>query len=170
MHIRTRYRIHTTPFVIVLVCALTLIAVVTMHRVSSFLSEQMDMLPLITMVIASLGPVLFLTWYLTCFAEVRRTQLTVRWFWRVQRADLRRLEHVEVLPAGRKKLVMLLEDARGAQVWLPLSAWSDEDLLMARVLRATVDCRLRIDGDPLIVQRFSGVLDSYKSWDRQLAA
>lgn len=170
MNIRTRYRIHTTPFVIVLVCAVTVIAVITMNQVSSFLREQLELLPTITIIIASLGPVLFLCWYLSSYADVRRARLTVRWFWRVQRLDLRRLVHAEVLPAGRGKLVMLLEDQRGAQVWLPLSAWRDEDLLMARVLRATVDCKVRIDGDPFVVKRFAGVLDSYKSWDRKLAA
>ena len=170
MNIRTRYRIHTTPFLIMVVCVATIISVLAFPSVPAFLREQASLLPLATLLVASLGPVLFLTWYLSCYADVRRAKLTVRWFWRVQRVDLRRLEYAEVLPAGRGKLVMLLEDSRGAQTWLPLAAWRDEDLLMARVLRATVDCRIKIDGDPFVVKRFAGVLDSYKSWDRQLAA
>ena len=55
-------------------------------------------------------------------------------------------------------------------VFLPLNSWRDEDLLMARLLRATVDCRVRIEGEPHLVQRFSGLLDTYKSWDRQQVA
>jgi hypothetical protein len=67
-------------------------------------------------------------------------------------------------------LILRLEDEAGRDLYLPLGAWRDEDLLMARVLRATVDRRVRIEGDPHLVKRFSGVLETYKSWNRQQAA
>jgi hypothetical protein len=41
---------------------------------------------------------------------------------------------------------------------------------MARLLRATVERKVRIEGDPMLVRRFSGLLNSYKSWELQQAA
>lgn len=171
MSIRLRYRIHTTPFIIVAICAVMLVAVVTMSRVAQFLGEQVSWLPLATIIVAAAGPVLFFTWYFSCYAEVRRGKLRLRWFWRKQLVSLKRLTYVEVLPRGRgKSLVMYLEDESGAQAWLPLNSWRDEELLMASVLRATVERRVRIEGETSTVERFGGVLRDYRSYESRLAA
>lgn len=153
-------------------CFVALFLVLSVSQVSDFLREQNKYLPMVTLAVSAVGPLLFIIWYATCYADVRRSTLKVQWFWRAQYINLRKLEQCEVLAAGRGTgaLVMRLEESDGTQLWLPLLTWRDEDLLMARVLRATVDCRVKIEGDPMLVRRFSRVLASYKSHDRQLAA
>lgn len=173
MRIRTYHRINTGPALILTASLLTLIAVLTIKSFSDLLREQLEVLPLMVIGLTVIMPILFSAWYLSCYAESQRGILRVRWFWRVQQIDLKLLEHAEVFPVGGKKgkaLALRLEDENGFQLWLPLDSWRDESLLMACVLRATVDRRVLIDGDPRIVRRFSSVLDSYKSWDRKLAA
>jgi hypothetical protein len=172
MNFRTYHRIHRVPSTILFVCLITFSAVLSIGQVAEFLRDQSKLLPMIVLAGTAIGPVLFVFWYLTCYAAVRRSTLRVKWFWRTQTINLRRLEQAEVLATGRgeRSLVMRLEESDGTQLWLPLTTWRDEDLLMARVLRATVDCRVRIEGDPMLVRRFARVLDTYKSWDRQLAA
>ena len=51
--------------------------------------------------------------------------------------------------AGLMVLPFVLEDEAGNEVWVPLNSWRDEDLLMARLLRATVERRVKIEGDPI---------------------
>ncbi|MBC7462092.1 MAG: hypothetical protein H7287_12075 [Thermoleophilia bacterium] len=162
---------------IVVFSAMLFIAVIAVHQFAGFLAAQMSLLPLITACVAALGPVAFLVWYFMSFAHVRRGGLRVRSLTTKQVVDLRKLVSAEVYERGRSsnkhgkfRLLLHLEDSDGRQLWLPLNAWQDEDLLMARVLRATVDCKVRIEGDPVPVRRLSGLLQTYKSWDRQLAA
>jgi hypothetical protein len=177
MNHRSRYRIQTVPLTIVVFSALLFIAVVAVHRFSGFLATQLAPLPLIAACVAALGPIAFMVWYLLSYAHVRQGKLRVRSLTTRQLVDLRRLVAAEVYARGRTtgtrgthSLMLHLEDADGRQLWLPLNTWQDEDLLMARVLRATIDCKVRIDGDPMLTRRLSGLLESYKSWDRQLAA
>jgi hypothetical protein len=177
MNHKSHTRIQSVPLVIVVLSAVLLIAVLTVRQVSGFLSSQMHALPLITACVAALGPVLFLSWYCLSYAHIRRGQLRVRSLMTRQLIDLRSLVAAEVHSRNRSNgkrgnfaLLLHLEDSEGRQLWLPLNTWQDEDLLMARVLRATVDCKVRIEGDPMLVRRLSGLIESYKSWDRQLAA
>ena len=177
MNHRSHYKIQTVPLTIVVFSAMLFIAVIAVHQVAGFLAAQMAMLPFITACVAALGTIAFLIWYFLSFAHVRRGELRVRSLTTKQLVDLRKLVSAEVYGRGRSsnkrgkfRLLLHLEDSDGRQLWLPLNSWQDEDLLMARVLRATVDCKVRIEGDPMLVRRLSGLLETYKSWDRQLAA
>ncbi|MCW2927867.1 MAG: hypothetical protein JWM86_1835 [Thermoleophilia bacterium] len=188
MHYRTRYKVSAVPFVLVSVCLAALVAVLWVPRVAPTLSKQIPMLPWLIIGVALALPLAFGVWYLMSYVEVRRNVLAIRSLLTVHAVDLRLLVGAEVFgkgnidagtpsgtsgeSGGRKRfeLVLRLEDAEQRVLWLPLNAWRDEDLLMARVLRATVERRVRIEGDPMLVRRFSGLLDSYKSWDRQQAA
>lgn len=172
MNFRTYHRIHRVPSTILFVCLVTFLVVLNVSTVTDFLREQNKVLPMVTLAVTALGPLLFVIWFSTCYADVRQGTLRVSWFFRKQRINLRKLVQAEVLGTGRggKSLVMRLEAEDGTQLWLPMMTWRDEDLLMARVLRAAVDCKIKVDGDPMLVRRFARVLDSYKSWDRQLAA
>ncbi|MCW2949146.1 MAG: hypothetical protein JWN41_159 [Thermoleophilia bacterium] len=173
----SRPRIPTTPMTIVVLSTVLLLAVLVVHRLSNFLAQQFSALPMITACVAGLGPLAFVVWYLLSYAHVHQGKLRVRSIMTKQMIDLRKLVGAEVYNRGRGNgnrgkfhLMLHLEDDDGRQLWLPLNTWRDEDLLMARVLRATVDCKVRIEGDPLLVRRLSGLLQTYKSWDRQLAA
>jgi hypothetical protein len=180
MHFRTRYRLSSVPMPIIAICVACVIALVALLAIpaaTSFLSEQLGALPWIVMGVAAIAPAVFLAWYALTFADVRGGRFRVRSLFGGQVADLRRLVAADVHAKdtsssrrNRYQLVLRLEDEDGREVWLPLNSWRDEDLLMARVLRATVERRVRIEGDPMLVRRFSGLLDTYKSWDRQQAA
>jgi len=177
MHFKTHLKVSAVPFVIVAISLIALIAVLWVPKVKPMLAAQLSMLPAIVLTISILLPVAFGAWYLLSFASVRRNVLTVRSMTSRHRVDMRSLVAVEVHAKARSTskrkrhaLILRLEDASGRQVFLPLNTWRDEDLLMARVLRGTVDSKVRIDGEPLLVKRFSGLLDTYKSWDRQQAA
>ncbi|MCW2925328.1 MAG: hypothetical protein JWM98_2732 [Thermoleophilia bacterium] len=177
MNLRTHLRVSTVPFLIVTVSVIALIAVLWVPSVKPLLKAQIPMLPMLVMGTSMLLTFAFSAWYVLSYAQVRRNVLTVRSITSKHRVDLKRLDVAEVIPkarsgSGRKKfeLILRLEDEQGRQVFLPLNNWRDEDLLMARVLRATVDRKVRIEGDPMLVRRFSGLLDTYKSWDRQQAA
>lgn len=156
-----------------------LVAVVTVHTVATWLHQNLPIPTWIVLVLTAIPPLLLFAVYMLSFAELQRGTLRCRNLRRSQKVALRRLIEAEIYDRsgksnarGRKarKLVMRLRDRQGGEVWLPLDSWNDEDLLMAVVLRSTVDCRVRIEGDPDAVLRFSGLLDSYKSWDRQQAA
>lgn len=180
MHIRTRYRFSAVPTPIIaicLVCVLTLIALVAFPPIKRILDQQLGMLPWVVVVVAILAPLAFLCWYMFTFAEVRRGRFRMRSMGGSSRVDLRRLATVEVFAKSgstskrrRHELILRLEDEHGQQAWLPLNVWGDEDLLMARLLRATVERKVKIEGEPVLVRRFSSLLASYKSWDRQQAA
>lgn len=190
MHHRSRYRLSFPPFAIVMACAAALVAI-WLGPLGPLLEGQAPLLPKLVIAVAVLIPVTFAAWYLFSYADVRRHRLTVRSTLSASRVDLRLLVAAEVFDKPsptimswvmgqggfgvstrrrQHELMLLLTDEDGRQVLLPLNAWRDEDLLMARVLRATVERRVRIDGEPMLVRRFSGLLDSYKSWDRQQAA
>ncbi len=172
MHFRTHLRVSAVPFVLVTTSVVAFIAVMWVPKVKPWLADQISLLPTVVLAASALIAVMFAAWYLLSYAAVRRNVLTVRSITSRHKVDMRNLVAAEVFPKGRKKfaLVLRLEDATGRQVFLPLNTWRDEDLLMARVLRATVDSKVRIEGEPLLVKRFSGLLDTYKSWDRQQAA
>ena len=142
-----------------------------------FFDDQAGWLPWVVVAVAALVPLAVLSWYSMTWAEVRRSAFTVRTLTGSRRVDLRRLDSVHVFARtpserGSKKhqLLLQLRDSQGGEAWLPLNVWRDEDLLMARVLRATVERRVQIEGDPKLVRRFSGLLVTYRSWDRQQAA
>lgn len=177
MNFRTHLRVSPVPFLIVVGSLIALVAVLWVPKIKSVLAEQVSFLPTVVLCVSILLPVAFLAWYLLSYADVRRGTFTVRSLTRKHRVDLKRLVEAEVIGKsgnGSKRkqfeLILRLEDEDGRQVYLPLNSWRDEDLLMARILRATVDRKVRIDGEPILVRRFSGLLDSYKSWDRQQAA
>ncbi len=181
MVLRTRYRLSSIPLPMVALCVASLIGLVALLVVpaaKSFLREQWDLLPLVAAGISALAPLVFLVWYALSFAEVKHGRFRVRTFLGGGTGvDLKTLAVADVYAKARSgskrrqfELILRLEDERGDVVWVPLNAWRDEDLLMARLLRATVDRRVKIEGDPLLVRRFSGLLDTYKSWDRQQAA
>ena len=181
MHFRTRYRLSAVPlpFVVMCVaCAITLVCLLAVPVVKHFLERQVGVSNEVMMGVASLAPLVFLLWYALTFAEVRRGRFRVRSLrGGGPGVNLKALAAVDVHAKARSggkrrqhELILRLEDAAGNEAWLPLNAWRDEDLLMARVLRATVERRVRIEGEPLLVRRFSGLLDTYKSWDRQQAA
>jgi hypothetical protein len=115
-------------------------------------------------------------WWWFSYAAIRRHKFTVRTIGSKQQVQLNRLVAAEIFPkpgrqrGGRPQLVLKLEDRRGQQVYLPLGAWHAEHLLMARVLRATVDCKVRIEGEPELVRSFGGMIKAYRSWDHQQAA
>lgn len=190
MHHRSRYRLSFPPFAIVTACVAALVAM-WLGPLSGILERQAEFLPRLVVASAIFLPLAFLGWYLFSFVDVCRGRLTVRSTFHASRMDLRALAAVEVFAkptptimswiAGqggfgvstnsrRHELMLLLTDEDGGRVLLPLNAWQNEDLLMARVLRATVERRVRIDGEPLLVRRFTGLLNSYKSWDHQQAA
>ncbi len=162
------------PFIVVTTSIVALIAVLWVPKVKPLLASQIDMLPMLVLGVSIALPLAFLAWYSLSYAAVRRNMLTVRSITSRHRVDLRKLVMAEVSAKARSgskrrafALILRLEDDKGRMVFLPLNTWRDEDLLMARVLRATVDRKVRIEGDPMLVRRFSGLLDSYKSWDRQ---
>lgn len=177
MHYRTHPRFSAVPAFALSLSSTIMLAILFVPSTAGFLREQLTSLPWITLGVAGFVLLSVCSWFALSFAEVRRGQLRVRSVRSRQRVDLRALKIAEVhaKSAGGSRraafqLMMRLEDTDGRELWLPLNVWRDEDLLMARVLRATVDRRVRIDGDPLVVRRFSGLLNSYKSWDRQQAA
>jgi hypothetical protein len=190
MHHRSRYRLSFPPFAIVTACAVVLVAM-WVGPLGPLLERTSPALPRLVIAVCALLPLAFLGWYLFSYADVRRHRLTVRSMFHASRLDLRQLATAEVFAKPtptvlaflmgqggmgvtekqrRHELMLLLTDEDGARVLLPLNAWRSEDLLMARVLRATVERRVRIDGEPLLVRRFQGLLDSYRSWDHQQAA
>lgn len=156
-----------------------LASVILVHTVATWLHQNMPIPTWIIIAVTAIPPLLLFAVYMMSFAELQRGSLRCRNLRRSQKVRLRRLVEAEIYDRsgrsnarGRKarKLVLRLRDSRGGELWLPLDSWNDEDLLMAVVLRATVDCKVRIEGEPDVVHRFSGLLDSYKSWDRQQAA
>lgn len=180
MHLRTRYRLSAVPFALVAVCAgcvLALVAVLVVGPIRAALAAEVPALPWVVFGATLLVPLGFFGWYARNFAEVRQGVLRLGTVGGSRRVDLRRLSSVHVhakSPSTSSRnlheLLLCLRDASGGELWLPLNAWRDEDLLMARVLRGTVDSRIRIEGEPMLVRRFSGLLDTYKSWDRRQAA
>jgi hypothetical protein len=180
MHIRTRYRLSAVPMPIIAICfgcMAVVVALLAFPPAKRLLNEQLGVLPWIVMVVAVLAPVAFLSWYTLTFAEVRRGRFRIHSMGGSRRIDLRRLVTVDVHAKSgssskrrRHELILRLVDEHGQEAWLPLNVWGDEDLLMARLLRATVERKVRIEGEPMLVKRFSGLLDTYKSWDRQQAA
>jgi hypothetical protein len=172
MHYRTRYKLTAVPYVIVAAC-LSAIGLVAYGPVGPWLRRQWAHFPMVVLLGGGLLTLAMALWYLTSYVEVRRSTLALRSKLDVQAIDLKLLVRAEVSAKDSKHgstLILRLEDEEGRELFLPLGAWRDEDLLMARVLRATVDRRVRIEGDPRLVKRFSGMLDTYKSWDRQRAA
>jgi hypothetical protein len=177
MHLRTRYRLAAVPtplLVICTLCVLSILAMVAVPQVKDALGEQLGALPWLVLGVAIAAPTAFLFWYALTWSEVRNGRFRIRSMRGGHLVDLRRLAAVDVYPRTtssskrrRHDLVLRLEDELGGQAWLPLNVWRDEDLLMARVLRATVERRVAIEGDPLLVKRFTGLLETYKSWDRQ---
>lgn len=155
-----------------------LVALLVVPATTEFLADQRPSLPLIAMGLTALAPLVFLAWYAFSFAEVRHGGFFIRTLTgRGPIVDLRTLAVADVHAKARSgskrrrfELILRLEDEAGNEAWVPLNAWRDEDLLMARLLRATVERRVKIGGEPLLVRRFSGLLDTYKSWDRQQAA
>ncbi len=181
MNFRTRYRLSAIPSFITLVTCASIVALVAMELYDPFekmLREQLPIMPMIVKVAAIALPLLCCSWYALNYAEVRRGgRFRMRSLIRSQRLDLRRLESVYVFARSasnskRKahQLVLQLRDSDGREAWLPLNVWRDEDLLMARILRATVERKVTIEGDPLLVKRFGRLLVTYRSWDRQQAA
>lgn len=155
-------------------CVVVLVALITTTQLNEILAEQLAVLPYVALGVSILVPLAFLVWYSFTWVEVRNGRFRI-WSLRGGLAvDLRRLHAVDVFPRTassskrrRHDLVLRMEDQNGAQAWLPLNVWRDENLLMARVLRATVERKVTIEGDPILVRRFSSLLDTYKSWDRQ---
>lgn len=181
MNFRTRYKLSSIPLPLVALCVASLIGLVALLVVpgaKEFLDDQMKWLSLIAIGVTALAPLVFLAWYAFSFAEVRRGQFRMRSLTSGGSAvDLKRLAvadvHAKTGSGSKRKrfeLILRLEDEAGNEVWVPLNAWRDEDLLMARLLRATVERRIKIGGEPMLVRRFSGLLDTYKSWDRRQAA
>lgn len=176
MNYRTRYRVSSVPLFVVSACLCMLLAL-TRPIFRSWLDEQVPNLAYMALGVGVLLPLVFSFWYLSSYAQVRHGWFTVRSMLHRQRTNLKALAYAEVYPKARRRgrknaydMILRLEDAEGRQVWLPLNSWRDEDLLMARLLRATVECRVTIEGDPLQVKRFGRLLDSYKSWERRLTA
>jgi len=176
MHIRTRQRIHPLLFLVIASLAFYLAMLLVVPALEAFLADLVSFLPRATMMVSFFTLSAIAIKHYWTYADVSRGQLHVRSVTKTQRVELRRLAGVEVLAkhgssAKRKQfeLLLLLTDVDGRRVVLPLNQWRDEDLLMARVLRATVDRKVRIEGDPLLVKRFAKLLETYKSWDRQLA-
>lgn len=177
MHLRTRYKLAAVPAPLVFICVACLGALsvfLAVPRVRIMLAEQAWILPYLALGVMIIAPVAFVFWYTLTWVEVRNGRFRIRSLRGGLTVDLRRLVAVDVFPRTassskrrRYDLVLRLEDQHGAQAWLPLNVWRDEDLLMARVLRATVERKVTIEGDPLLVRRFSGLLDTYKSWDHQ---
>ncbi|MCW2956429.1 MAG: hypothetical protein JWO69_1298 [Thermoleophilia bacterium] len=177
MHQRTRYRVQAIPLFFTIAAAAAIIGVLAVPQIAGPLQAQSPLLPWITVGVVAIVPISFLYWYLNSYAEIRRGQLRLRSIRSRQHVELRKLVSAEVYSRSRGtskrndyQLSLWLEDAEGRVVHLPLNSWRDEDLLVARVLRATVDRKVRIDGEPELVERFSGLLNTYKSWDRQQAA
>lgn len=171
---RTRYRIAPLPFFLVSLCLLVIATLVLRPQFGAWLDDQAPMLSMIVMAAASILPSLFFFWYISSFAEIQLQRLRVRSMFGNHSVDLRMITAVDVFPKstarGKRKqleLIMRLEDINGDEVWLPLNAWRDEDLLVARLLRATVEKRIPIGGEPEHVERFTSLLGRYKSWDRQ---
>jgi len=176
MNYRTRYRVSSVPFFVVTISLFAVLALLIRPQFGAWLNEQFPALNYVVLGVGILLPLVFSFWYFSSYAQVRRGWFTVRSMFGKQHVHLKELAFAEVYPKARShrkgkafELILRLEDVDGRQVWLPLNAWRDEDLLMARLLRATVECRVPIGGEPLLVKRFSGLLDSYKSWDRQQA-
>lgn len=181
MHLRVRYRLSFAPFAIVGACIAAVIAM-SVGPLGGILAAASPQLPRALTAACVLVPLAFVGWYSFSFVELRGGRLTVRSLLHASRLELRDLAKVEVyareqgtvarlLTGGFARrehdLLVRLEDEHGGRVLLPLNSWRDEELLMARVLRATVDRRVRIQGEPLVVRRFTGLLDSYKSWERR---
>lgn len=181
MVFRTRYRLSSVPLPMVALCVASLIGLVALLVVpaaTDFLADQRKSVPLIAMAMTALAPLVLVAWYLFSFAEVRHGGFYIRTLTgRGPIVDLKTLALADVHAKTRSRskhqrfeLILRLEDEAGNEAWVPLNSWRDEDLLMARLLRATVERRVKIGGDPMLVRRFSGLLETYKSWDRQQAA
>lgn len=180
MHLRTHYRLSAIPLPVIgtgFVCAFALVALLVIRPVTDFIEDQGGVLKQAVFGVSLFIPLALLFWYLLTYVEVRRGVLRVRTVLSVRRVDLRRLVRVEVhsrtsssSKRRRFELVLHMEDEDGRELWLPLSSWRDEGLLMARLLRATVERKVRIEGDPLLVRRFGDLLNTYKSWEFQQAA
>lgn len=184
MHLRVRYRLSFAPFAIIGACVAAIVAI-WLGPLHEVFEHTARVVPLALTGLCLLVPVAFLAWYAFSYVDVCRNTLTVRSTFHAARVDLRELSQVEVYArepgavarllmggVARRDLDLLLriEDEQGGRVLLPLNAWRDEELLMARVLRGTVDRRVRIEGDPFVVRRFSGLLYTYKSWERRQQA
>lgn len=180
MHVRTRYRMSAVPTPIVCICVACFVVlgvILAVPQIQGMLADEMGILKWVVITAAILAPIAFLGWYSLTWAEVRNGRFKVRSISGGYRVDLRRLAAVDVHPKPRSasprrrhELILRLEDSNGGEAWLPLNVWRDEDLLMARVLRASVERKVAIEGDPMLVRRFTSLLDTYKSWDRQQAA
>lgn len=180
MHIRTRYRMSAIPLPVIgicVVCALVLVALLVIPQATDFIDDQGGVLEKAVLAVSLLIPFAFLCWYMLTYVEVRCGVLRVKTILNGPSLDLRRLARLEVhsrtsSSSHRRhfELVLQMEDEDGRELWLPLNSWRDEDLLMARLLRATVERKVRIEGDPMLVRRFSGLLNTYKSWELQQAA
>ena len=181
MVFRTRYRLSSVPLPMVALCVLSVIGLVAMLVVpvaQEFRGDQGSGLRYAIYGFAALAPIVFFAWYAFSFAEVKHGRFRVRSLTSSGRVVvLRQLVAADVHAKARSgskrkrfELILRLEDEAGNEAWVPLNSWRDEDLLMARLLRATVERRVKIEGDPMLVRRFSGLLDTYKSWDRQQAA
>lgn len=180
MYLRARYKPSAVPFALIAICGacvLAMFAVLLVAPVRQALADEVAALPWVVLGATLLAPLASLGWYAATFAEVNNGILRLRTLAGSRRVDLWHLVAVDVHPktaseAARRRheLLLRLEDEAGRELWLPLKAWRDEELLVARVLRGTVDSRIKVEGDAALVRRFSGLLDTYKSWDRQQAA
>lgn len=176
MHYRTRYKLSVVPFVAISFSLIVLGFVAGVARAWEALAGQIWYLPWMVIAVAALVPLTFAVWYAASFVDVRSGHLSLRSTIHVQHVDLRQLVRAEVLGAEttsrrkKYKLTMLLVDADDNQLMLPLNTWRDEELLMAPVLSATVERQVVIKGGHKLVRRFSGLLEQYKTWERQLAA
>lgn len=180
MHLRTRYRLSAMPTFLILAACVSVAAMLLVYAYEpawKFLSSQFPYMPWIVFGVAALVALGSIAWYVLTWAEVKRGVFKVRTVSLARSIDLRELDSVYVYARtaserrGKKhQLLLQLIDVHGTEAWLPLNVWRDEDLLMARILRATIERKVKIDGDPKLVRRFTGLLHSYRSWDRQQAA
>lgn len=173
MHLRSRYRMRPVTMALASLSVLPLFALVATGGVGSWLRELTALPTWAFAVAAVIPPLLIWTWYMLSFVELRTGQLVCRGLNRARIVDLRLLVEVEVAPrsrgvtagSGRTRtapLVLVLRDADGMEVALPLASWRDEDLLLAAVLRHAVDRRVRVGGDPQCLRELDGMLRSHR--------
>lgn len=180
MRTRTRYRVRFVPALMVLASALIFGGILLVPQIGRSLERSFELLPWLLLGLTGSVLLTFASWWTVCYAEVERGVLRVSSLRSKRAVNLRLLASAEVHIRGRKKgrgrkqaagyVALRLTDRDGRVVWVPLDVWADENVLLARIMRAAVDRRVRIDGEPNAVGRFTKLRESYKSWDRQQAA
>ena len=174
MHLRTRYRlgmIGVIPTIMLLISAAAAVAVLVPPG-HDFLVTELGVPRIVWFGLAAVVLTAVLAWYALTYVSVDNGKLTMRSMRGRSQVRLRRLDFAELISLGGRKggIVVRLEDMEDGEVYLPLGPWRDEDLLVAIILRATVTRRVKIEGDPEVVEVFTNLKASYRSWEGKQAA